>query len=147
MACSDDVKTSSSSSSDDDSSGGAGGTTSAGNGSANGGSTSNGGSSANGSPTGVGGSTGSGVDPCQEGCDALYNCTQLDNDGEPICPGLKDGGADIEAVFVEQCLGNSQCGLIGMLVGDGTDPGTCATAIDLIGSMSTEFAAACAGEG
>jgi len=107
--------------------------------------------SANGG-AGVGGSDpdpsagGSGPHPCQDGCQALWDCTQLDNDGEPICPGLKEQVA-AEQLVIEGCLGEPQCQFIGQIVGDGTDAATCASGLELIASMSQQFADVCSGGG
>ena len=122
---------------------------SSGSASANGG-TANGGAGVGGA--GVGGSDsgpsagGAGPHPCQEGCQAFWDCTQLDNDGEPICPGLQ-GQAAAEQLVIEGCLDSPQCQFVGQIVGDGTDPATCASGLDLIASMTQQFADACSGGG
>lgn len=93
------------------------------------------------------GGSGVGAGPneeCIDDCDAFWECTQLDYEGAPICPGLQ--GLDAaKSIFTGECLDNPQCSLIGSLIGDGTDPMMCSDGLTLIRSMSEEFDMACSG--
>ena len=90
------------------------------------------------------GDGGAASDPCFAGCEAFWECTQLDYQGSPLCPGLQ-GLSVAKDPLIDGCLESAQCTVVGQLVGNGTDPMTCSSALALIASMSTEFSAACNG--
>jgi hypothetical protein len=104
-------------------------------------STGNGGDASGGAATTGGGgdaSTGSGMTgPCAADCAALFDCTQEPANGSTLCPGFTP--AD-EALFIDNCVANPQCGQIGALLGLG-----CATAISTLSSFDATFAMGCAG--
>ena len=134
VACSDDAGSTSTTSSSSTSSMG------------NGGSGGDGGMGTGGMGTGgmgtVGNGTGGNANACQDDCETFWACTQLDYMGMKICPGLDPS---FEQPFIDECLNNPQCGSIGGLVGDGTDPDQCNSGVDTIKSFASEFAAVCDG--
>ena len=85
---------------------------------------------------------------CEEGCAALWACTQIEVDGERLCPAL-DPSEDpyLEEAFIEGCVAGENCEVIAELAGDGTDPAQCEMVLTLLSEQSTDFDEGCNGLG
>ena len=94
------------------------------------------GSSTTQGPVSVVSSSTGGLD-CTTVCDDLWGCTQRGD----LCPGLEPGD---EAQFKQDCL--DMCnGPTGPALAGLIDPTDCPETIDIISSVSADFAAACEG--